>query len=256
MECERYAVWWVPHADSGLARFGAEWMGWCPDRGVSHARGRLGKFAKAHANLPPALRLGGLHAPFGSAFRLAENRSPWVLERAIADLAGRIQPIPLPRLRLEARDGRVMLATEHPQTPLAQLIDSVAETVRPFRMTSSLAAMAGAGMPAAAKPIAQTNPCQTERAARFAFALTGRSAATREIMAELGLILDPILAEPQILSDLALICDPGGNRPWRVLERFELQGGPETGLRPQPSGMDCFGPLVLTPLLATTDGIA
>ena len=34
MEHESYAIWWVPLPGSGLAEFGAEWTGWCADRGV------------------------------------------------------------------------------------------------------------------------------------------------------------------------------------------------------------------------------
>lgn len=246
MKCERYAVWWVPQRDSRLARFGAEWTGWCPEKGSLHRGGELSSFAEAHANLPAGFRLGGLHAPFGSAFRLAEGRSPWALERALAELAARTPPILLPSLRLERRKNRLRLGFGQPPLALAQLIEAVAETVRPLRMTSPLAEMARPEASVNDEPVLKDASERGKAALRFGFWLTGSSSTSASVSAELEPILAPILASPPVLSDLALICDPGGNRPWRVLERFELQGGPETGLQPTPSGMDCFGPRLFT----------
>lgn len=245
MKCQRYAVWWVPQQDSRLARFGAQWTGWCPERGSRHPGSALSRFADIHANLPAALRLRGLHAPFGPAFRLAEGRSPWALERALAEYAAHMVPIALSPLRLEICDNRVRLAFEPTQTALTELIADITETLRPLHMTTPLDVTAGADPSARGEMMRQDNAGSALRPCLW---LSGSSSAAAEIMARLSPILAPILDEPATLSDLALICDPGGNRPWRVLERFELQGSPGAGQQPIPSGMDCFGPRLFTPL--------
>src|SRR5690625_273589 len=248
MKCERYAVWWVPQQDSRLARFGAEWTGWCPERGSRDPVSELSRFADTHANLPAALRLRGLHAPIGPAFRLAEDRSPWALERALAECAARMAPIALSPLRLEIDDNRVRLAFEPAQAALTELVSDVTEALHPLHMIAPLDGAASTGMSVNSGMARRDDAGAAESAMRPCLWLSGSSSAAAEIMARLAPILAPILDEPAMLSDLALICDPGGNRPWRVLERFELQGSPGAGQRPIPSGMDCFGPRLFTPL--------
>lgn len=251
MRCERYAIWWVPQRDSRLALFGQAWTGWCPERGSLHRGGELGRFARTHANLPLALSLGGLHAPFGTSFRLAEGRSPWALERAVTELSARMPAISLPALRLENCNNRVRL-TFGREPALAHLVDEIAATVRPLRMIACHPRMEEGAAENGGKAL----DGETPRTARFGIWLTGTTSAADQIMAELQPVLAPILAEPVTISDLSLVCDPGGNRPWRVLERFELQGGVETSRRAMPSGMDCFGPSLFTPLVALAGAFA
>src|SRR5690625_4219454 len=219
MDCERYAIWWVPQENSPLARFGSAWTGWCPERGSRHKGGALSRFADLHANLPASLRLGGLHAPIGPSFRLAEGRSPWALERALAELATSLSPITLSPLRLELKDSRVRLTVEPAQAALTKFTVKISEALRSLH---GIAPIDGAANDYAARKGTAGRQAHGSDAAdaedltmQLCFWLSGSSGAAAKIIERLTPVLAPILAESTTISDLALICDPGGNRPWR-----------------------------------------
>lgn len=252
MECERYAIWFIPPEDSPLARFGRAWTGWCPESGSRQKGGALSRFADLHANLPAHLRLGGLHVSISPSFRLAEGRSPWALERALAEFAASMSPITLPPLRLEIKGTRVRLAFDPAPLALTELAAAVAEALRPLHRIVSSDGAASAEMSGHGEAIRRADVADaTDPAVRPCFWLSGSSSAAARIVEKLTPILAPILEEPITLSDLTLIYDPGGNRPWRVLERFELQESAGTAERPIAAGMDCIGPKLFMPLLPT-----
>ncbi|HET7411003.1 MAG TPA: DUF1045 domain-containing protein [Paracoccaceae bacterium] len=255
MKCERYAIWWVPRPGTELAQFGVEWTGWCADRGVAHARRALSALSRSRAGVPGAARLRGLHATVTAPFRLAPGRSVWGLETALTDLAGRMRPIRLPRLRVEVCEGRVVLAPSRPDEAVMQLLTGGAEAVRPFRVTPEYAALSGPGAVAAGglvlPDLPQAPGDQATRApVRFRLPLSDRIEGATAMAAELDPVLAPLLAERPILADLALVGDLGRGRPWRLLERFALEAEAQERDAPPPSGMDCRGPTLLAPSLA------
>lgn len=254
MDCVRYAIWWVPRPETALGRFGADWTGWCADRGVTQARRALSALSRPRAGVPGAVRLRGLHATVCPPFRLAEGRSPWALENALAELARRTAPIRLPRLHLTVDGGRVVLAPMRPNEALTRLLAGAAEAVMPSVVSAGYAALTGDGLVAAGgivlpdRPVAQAAAPAVPQ--RFGVALTDRMAPAEaaEIVAELAPVLGPVLLRPQTLADLALVGDPGGGRPWRLLDRFTLDGEC-AGAGPRlPAEMDCTGPSLITPI--------
>lgn len=249
MECERYAIWFVPPEDSPLAKFGRAWTGWCPESGSRQKGSALSRFADLHANLPAHLRLGGLHAPISPSFRLAEGRSPWALERALAEFAASMSPITLSPLRLEIKGTRARLAFDPAPLALTELVAAVVEALRPLHMIAPIDAMASAETTGNGAVIQPADAADRNPAMWPCFWLSGSSSAAPRIIEKLTPILKPIIEKPITLSDLALIYDPGGNRPWRVLERFELQESAGTAERPIAAGMDCLGPKLFMPLL-------
>ena len=262
MDCTRYAIWWVPRPGSELGRFGLDWTGWCADRGTTGARRALAALSRPRAGVPGAVRLRGLHASVKSAFRLAPGRSAWALEDAVAELAGRTAPIRLPRLRLAVADGRVVLTPMRPDESVTRLLTGAAEAVLPFEVTASYAALTGAGAGMGSGAVAAGGivlPDRPEDASvsstpeRFRLPLTDRMdpAAAAEIVAELAPFLADMLARPQTVADLALVGDPGRGRPWRLLERYALDGEVTRRETPLPAGMDCRGPSLMAPLGST-----
>lgn len=255
MECARYAIWWVPHPDSGLARFGAEWTGWCADCGIAQARRMPAALTESGFEVPERLRRRGLHAPIGTAFRPAPGRSVWALGGALAALAGRTAPILLPRLRLDIRDGRVVLVSSRPVEALAQLLAAAAETVCPLQVTPEYATLKGAGRQGRESLVLTDDGRALIDARRrpraplcFHLPLTGRIANAEDVAEALSPVLEPILAHAVTISDIALAGDPGGGRPWRLLERFTLDGDKSGVVVQSPAGMDCLGPRLLAPL--------
>lgn len=242
MDYESYAIWWAPRPGTGLAQFGAEWTGWCADRGVVSAGRRAAVSRVAGRCVPGSLGSRGLHASVRSPFRLGPGCSSWALEDALADVAERTEAIRLPSLELTVFDGRVALALSQPDGALSRLVAAVADAVRPFALP----------LPYAAEPDGAPQPGGGDDASleRFHLPLTDRLDLGRafEIVAHLGPRLAPILGRRQRIDDLALVGDPGGGRPWRVLQRHALAG--ETSRRDGrvPAGMAWRGPSLLTPL--------
>lgn len=249
MDYASYAIWWVPYPGTGLGRFGAEWTGWCADRGIvwEGADPELPRPGLPDAfGASGALARHGLHAGIRSAFRLAPGRSSWALEDALADLAERTEAIRLPALELTVFDGRVALALSRPDGAVARLLTAVDEALRPFRLPLPYAARAD-GAVAPGRPDREAGaPVSLER---FHLPLTDRLdlGTAYRIVAELGPRLDPLLARRQVLADLALVGDPGEGRRWRLLQRHALAGEPARDAA-VPTGMAWRGPSLLAPL--------
>lgn len=233
MVYQSYAIWWVPRPSTALAQFGFEWTGWCADRGIVSAgtrhrpRGSLGR--------------RGLHASLRSPFRLAPGRSCWALEDALADLAERTEEVRLPRLDLTVLDGRVALVPVQADRALVLLTAAAADVLRPFALPLPFAAGSGEGP----RDTADAAPT----AGRFHLPLSDRLdlGAAYETVEALGPRLAPVLARNHSIFDLALVGDPGGGRPWRILQRYELSGDAPRDVS-VPLGMRSRGRSLLAPL--------
>jgi hypothetical protein len=249
MDYESYAIWWVPLPGTGLARFGAEWTGWCADRGIvspdpaaaTDGAGTGGTVSAGPQGTPRSLARRGLHAGLRSPFRLAPGRSRWALEDALAELAEHREPILLPPLELTVFDGRVALAPAQPDRAVAELVCAVAEAARPFALPLPYAEP-GAGTEGGA-----LSPAPLER---LHLPLTDRLdlGQAYAVVAELGARLAPVLARRQRIADLALVGYPGGGRPWRLLQRHVLAGEAARAASGMPAGMAWRGPSLLAPL--------
>jgi hypothetical protein len=250
MDYGAYAIWWVPRPGTGLAQFGAEWTGWCADRGIVSAGASGGAATGGGRGGRPVLRRPvlrrGLHASLSSPFRLAADRSAWALEDALADLAVRTEAVRLPPLELTVFDGRVALVLARPECAVARLVAAVGDTVRPFALPLPFAAPDGGAGPEGCG----REGCAVPSLDRFHLPLTGRLDLGRcyEVVAELGAMLAPVLARRHRIADLALVGDPGGGRPWRLLQRHVLAGETAHRDRAIPAGMSWRGPSLLAPL--------
>jgi Protein of unknown function (DUF1045) len=241
MDYENYAIWWVPRPGTALAEFGAEWTGWCADRGTVAPDPSADRPAGKCRSVPRSLVRRGLHASIRAPFRLSPGRSRWALEDALAELAELHAPITLPPLELTVVDGQVALAPAWPDRAAAGLVAAVAEATRPFALPQPHAA-----------PGARANGTgwRAPSRNRLHLLLTERidPDKARPVVAELEAQLAPVLARRQRIGDLALVGDPGGGRPWRLLQRHALAGEPARMTARVPSGMDWRGPSLLTPL--------
>jgi hypothetical protein len=244
MQYASYAIWWVPRPGTALARFGAEWTGWCADRGIVSATPALDAMARRRPGVPGSIGRFGLHATIKSPFRLMPGRSRWALEDALADLAERTEAIRLPPLELTVFDGHAVLALTRSDAAVARLLDAVAAVVRGFHLPPRYAAQG-------AQPGSRDwGACSMPALERFHLPLTDRLAlgAAYELVAELEPSLAPLLSGPQLVADLALVGDPGGGRPWRLLQRHALaEEVPDPEAR-VPTGMAWSGPSLLEPL--------
>jgi len=259
---ERYAVYWVPRRSDALTRFGFDWTGWCAEEGELRPRsndyGRIADFASISAH---SWR-HGLHGVIKAPFRLAEGQSQFALEHQLGCLADENVRVTLPHLQLAVVGGRVALVPKEHCPELSTLVVKICESLmrldaRPveqfrrkvvngFTESPADSPLLGAGAYGADRVI----QLPASDALRFHIPLTDRLALGEafDVMEHLRPAIEPMLSAPRWLRDLALMGDPGGGRPFRVLERFELREYP---MRPAAHAMPTHGPMMLAPTFSS-----
>ena len=255
MNCQydNYAIYWVPRGGSPLETFGTAWSGWCADSGTHAFVPEEFQRCRRHDGVPGQVGKLGIHANVKSPFRLAQGRSIWALDRALQDLADRTAAIRLPRFELEVFDNQVVLALSRPNAAVIRLLSDVADLVRLYQVEPEYHTMPGfadAPVPAS-RDWGATNMPVLER---FHLPLSDRLdlGTAFEVVDMLRPKLGEVLTRPQLLADLALVGDPGGNRPWRLIDRYELNESPVRARPKLPVEMECQGPQLMTTFEART----
>jgi hypothetical protein len=253
-EFERYAVYWVPKRVDPLAQFGISWTGWCAEQGEPRTLGSFGGFGLNIASITRHTRRHGLHGVVKAPFALGDGRSRFSLEHSLGRLVEESVSFKLPRLELGVVDGRVSLVPKPNFPALGELVSRIDEALAPL----------GSGGPASGFAESPVTGLGTARARdadaivqlpageahRFHVPLTDPLGVETafQVMENLRPILEPALEHPRRIQDLALMGDPGGGRPLRVLLRYDLR---DTPLRKASSALPCQGPEMLVP---TFDG--
>lgn len=247
-EYQRFAIAWVPQIGTPLSRFGKNWTGWCEDDPEANAtwprRTELGVSGK-HWDI--ALR--GLHGTLSNPFQLAPGRSYWRLDDTLRAAARMIPSIPLMGFDLGVREDRVVLIPRHVPGSIDRLQGRIADVVhlvatrpgKPSERDDGDGAADVLGLMAAAPPVPA-----------FCIPLTDRMAGTeaRDMVAMLRPRIAGSVSVPHLLSDLALMADPGRGRRWRLLERYRLAEARLDARARVPDGMNCPDQRELPPLEA------
>jgi hypothetical protein len=239
---ERFAVFWVPARSDALARFGSSWMGWCSENGEPRTRHAAEGLTVDFAAATRQIWHHGFHGVIRVPFRLRPGRSRWAVEHALQSAADELAPVPLARLSLAVIGGRVALVPESPPPALARLLDRIEQALAPLAADPGLGARQTGAK--AASGDAQVRQLPAGAAHRFHLPMTDRMelGAAFRVRDELAPRIEPLLAQPRTLGDLALMGDPGNGRPFRVLNRLELH---EASQRGQRSVMPVSGPETL-----------
>jgi len=256
-EFAKYAVYWVPKSPDALAQFGVAWTGWCAERGEHRARGEFFDIAVDIPAITRQVWRHGSHAVVKAPFRLRAGRSRFSVEHALERVIDRTVAFRLPHLRLAVIGGSVALVPDQSCSALDDLVAGVGEAMAPLdAATHDLAAPAnGFAEAQAPAPVGITGEdidslvqLPAADAHRFHMPLTDQLGLeiAFEVMAELQPLLEPMLGAARRLHDVALMGDPGGGRPLRVLQRYDLSATP---LQRASSAMPCQGPHVLVPTL-------
>ena len=225
----RYAVFWAPPSGSGLARFGAAWLGWDAGAGC--------EVAQPDVALPRPLdqvtrtpRRYSFHGTLKPPFRLAEGAGAAALDQATRELAARIPPATAPGLTPSTRLGFLALMPGGP----APALDALAAACT--RDLDRYSAPPGAAELAERRDRVLT-PRQEANLTRwgypyvlddFRFHLTlsgrlrpGEAAALIEAATALAA---PHLAPVLELDGICLYGDPGAGAGFRLLRRYPLSG--------------------------------
>lgn len=101
MSSARYAVYYVPPADSSIARFGREWLGVDIETGELHKQSAIdGLSPERQEALTASPRYYGFHGTLKPPFKLAANATLESLLVATRLFAKSVSPIELPPLEL------------------------------------------------------------------------------------------------------------------------------------------------------------
>jgi putative phosphonate metabolism protein len=220
----RHAIYFAPPSGSGLARFGAAWLGWDPEAGIETPGVELCGLPRSERVAAP--RRYGFHATLKAPFRLAEGCDVAGLDDATAEVAGGCRPFEL-RLRLGGLGAFLALVPEGAPPELAALERACVTGLDRFRAPPTAdegdrRRAAGLDAVEAAHLAAWGYPYVLDRF-RFHMTLTGplpppEREATRAALAP---VLAPLLAEPLPVREICRFAEAADGR-FRLLARFAL----------------------------------
>ncbi|MBK5945566.1 phosphonate metabolism protein [Rhodobacter veldkampii DSM 11550] len=226
----RYAVYWCPPAGSGLARFGAGWLGWDIETGQTAPHPDLGPLPRPVAEITQTPRHYGLHATLKAPFRLAPGATRAALATALDDLAGQLAPVTLPGLRLARMGGFVALVPEAEHAPALQaLAGAVVRELDPLRAALTEAEIARRAperltAPEHANLLRWGYPYVFDHF-RFHVTLSGSLPLTEAeaLRSALTPHLAPLLPRPFPLTELCLCGEDAAGR-FHLIRRAALRG--------------------------------
>ena len=230
IEYTRYAVYYAPPQGSGLARFGASWLGWDNLAGTCVAR----------PDLPdaPCIDLEkitenpqkyGFHGTLKPPFRLAPNAKPGALATEIEALAARCAPFTAPALTLKPVGRFLALVPSGPCQALVDLAGACVLDPDRFRAEPTEAEIAkrrkGGLTPQQDAMLLRWGYPYVFEEFRFHLTLTGPlDAATQE---DAFKILDPMVAafcqDPMPVKDIVLFGEVNGGQ-FHQIARYALTG--------------------------------
>lgn len=130
----RYALYFVPSAESPLSRAAAEWLGRDAFTGGAHPRSVEREFAAEELDaLTADPRRYGFHATLKAPFHLAQGMSEDDLLVAFAAFAEKTAAFELPAVVVGQLGPFFALVPDRPHPPLQNFAASVVEVFEPFR---------------------------------------------------------------------------------------------------------------------------
>ncbi len=224
-DIRRWAVYFAPKADSALARFGADWLGWDPGAGVVREGIEIAGLPRPRRDLVAAPRKYGFHATLKAPFPLAEGRAPKALDDAIEELARDHGAFALP-LRLAALGRFVALVPAEPVPALEALAGDCVTRLDPFRGAAPARDRSGLTPGQVAHLERWGYPFVLDQF-RFHMTLTGplEPSEVAVVLAALRGPTRPLLAEPVQVRDICLFGEMADGN-FHILDRFPLAAGP------------------------------
>ncbi len=227
MTCERYALYWVPRADTAFAAFAREWFGMDAETGQSWpARARYGLEPDLADRATASPRRYGCHATLKAPFRVAEGATEAAISAALADFCGRRGAV-AGRLKLRRLSHFLALTLVEGAAEADWLADQCVTHFDRFRAPLSEAdrARRAHDLP----PLARRHLEQFGYAdifSRFLFHITLAGPLEPDELERVETALtpatQPLASEPFSLGDICLCGDPGGGGLFKVLSRHPL----------------------------------
>ncbi|WP_088343281.1 MULTISPECIES: DUF1045 domain-containing protein [Rhodomicrobium] len=229
MHFERYAIYWAPRPETGLAEFGRRWLGGDAETGAAWPdRERLGLDADLLERATASPRRYALHATMKAPFRLAEGRSETELAAALEAFCARRRRVLAGPLRLNSFSRYLALTLESGRAEVDWLADECVTHFDPFR-----AALSEADRARRPKDLP---PLQARHLAEFGYPHIFSDFVFHVTLAgplepdELGRVQDalapavaPLTGPRFAIEDLCLFGDPGEGGLFKLVGRFPLK---------------------------------
>ncbi|MGD1924432.1 MAG: DUF1045 domain-containing protein [Paracoccaceae bacterium] len=226
-EFTRYAVYYAPHAGSGLARFGASWLGWDADSARTLAHPECGVDV---ARLTETPRKYGFHGTLTSPLRLKSGASADQLSAAARAIATTAAPFETAPLVLKRLGHFLALVPSAPSEDLNALHASLVRGLFGFREAPTegdLRKRRANGLTNRQEKLLQDwgYPYVLEEF-RFHLTLSGRLDAeeARDLEAVLTPLTEPFCKAPFEMTEIALFGERAADGQFQIIERYPLAG--------------------------------
>lgn len=224
----RYAIFWLPPADSPLAQFGRDWFGLCPETGEMDAPTRFGLPADLAAEAIARPRRYTLHGTIVAPFRPAARVSAAGIAAELRRFCARRAVVRTGPLRLVRLTRYLALVPDGGTTALDWLATDCVTHFNRFRAPTSEADMAR-------YPAGHYTEGQRRNARQFGYpyvlgdfrfhvTLAGPLAADQldRVEAALAPRLEPLVGAPLEIGSLCLLGEHDQAAPFRLIERCAL----------------------------------
>ncbi|WP_417807324.1 DUF1045 domain-containing protein [Thioclava sp.] len=131
-EFQRFAIYHAPR-EPGLAKAGAQWLGWDAMTGSACTHPALDALPRPLAELTETPRKYGFHATIKAPFALATGVTRDDLTAVLMDLAQALPPVDLAGLEVAALGDFLALRPTGDVTALQAMAGRVVEALEPFR---------------------------------------------------------------------------------------------------------------------------
>jgi putative phosphonate metabolism protein len=131
-EFQRFAIYHAPR-DPGLAKAGAQWLGWDAVNGIASPHPTLDALPRPLAELTETPRKYGFHATIKAPFALAAGVTHDDLAAALAGLAQDVAPVDLAGLEVAALGNFLALRPVGDVTALQAMVARVVEGLEGLR---------------------------------------------------------------------------------------------------------------------------
>jgi putative phosphonate metabolism protein len=229
----RYALYYAPRPEDGLAATASQWLGRNPETGQARApRPVPGLPFERLAHIVAEPRLYGFHGTLKAPIALAEDRSEREFVEAVGGFAARERAFAVPALELAELSGFLALVPAARCPDLQDLADRCVMEFDEFRRPAGEAELArrrSSGLtPRQDALLARWGYPYVFDEWRFHLTLTGRLSCAREretVTTALRQRFAAVVERPLPVNDLCIFRQPAPGRPFTVLARFRLGGG-------------------------------
>jgi len=229
----RYALYYAPRPEEGLATAASQWLGWNPEGGRARRLAfSSGLDAERLAELTAEPRRYGFHGTLKPPMVLAEGATESEFLAAVGRFAASQRPLTVSSLLLAEISNFLALVPGSRQTDLQELADRCVVEFDEFRRPADEGELArrraGGLTPRQEELLKRWGYPYVLEEWRFHLTLTGRivdAAERAAIMAMLRQRFSGFVDRPLAVRDLCVFRQPAPDRAFTVLARFRLGGG-------------------------------